>query len=183
MDTFKSFVDQVNLAFNKNIKSLTQVFTGKTFELPRDAAMNAIVKKSNIFGFIKTKAGSMLGFYYEEPILSTSTSANKIQTRTMIYGISTGIFSKKEIGDNYQTEFGPWQLGKFQQILTTPRAQIIFHPSCLYYSYQPNKAQCYSSSNFDQQEYCQWILQKPQGDDSVNFECLQIEYYEGKENK
>ncbi|CDW75483.1 UNKNOWN [Stylonychia lemnae] len=181
-EAFKAFAEQVNTAFAKNIKSLTQVFNSKANEKQRDDAMDAIVNKKNIFGFIKTKAGSILGFYYEDPIDTTSPLIGRIFTNTMIFGISSGFFSIKEPSSSYQTYFGPFFEGNYyMQVITTPRARLAFFPQCLNAGTSSNQAQCYSKSNPEEKAYCYWTLLKPFGDDSADFECEQIEYYQGNE--
>ncbi|CDW82890.1 UNKNOWN [Stylonychia lemnae] len=142
--------------------------------------MDAIVLKSNIFGFIKTKTGVILGFYYQDPITSTSVVIQRMPTNTMIYGISSEHFSYKEPGDIFESNVGPFpEVDVNLQVVTTPRARLGFHPSCINHGMYPNQAQCYSSSNFNQPEYCEWILLKPSGDSNPQFDCEQIEYYQG----
>ncbi|CDW76113.1 UNKNOWN [Stylonychia lemnae] len=177
-NAFKQFAEAVNQAFGKNIKSFTQVFYSKKNQNYRMDAMKSIIFKKNIFGFIKTNTGSILGFYYEGPIYYTSESVGRVNTNTMIYGISSDHFSKKELGDNFVTYFGPFESNTAMQIITTPRARLAFYPSCINYrSGTSNQAQCYSDSNFEQQEYCYWTLLKPENS-NADFECEQIEYYQ-----
>ncbi|CDW79424.1 UNKNOWN [Stylonychia lemnae] len=177
--TFKTFTDEVNLSFNKNIKSLTQVFTSKSNVKTRDEAMTAILNLWNIFGFIKTTSGQMIGFYYEDPQLSTSIDNQLTNTRTMIYGITNNHFSKKEFDDVFQPQFGPFPSQRYMQIIKTPRARITFYPQCFNTAPSPNVAECYSDSNFEQPAYCFWIQSKLQHDFGT-FDCEQIEYYHGK---
>ncbi|CDW84409.1 UNKNOWN [Stylonychia lemnae] len=177
-DAFKLFAQEVKSTYDTNIKSFTKVFNAQKNIKSRIDALAAIYQKDDIFGFIKTSTGSILGFYYHDAVQSFSQNGPQIYTQTMIYGVSTGHFSKQEPNDQYESAFGPYEGNGAMQIITTPRAKIIFYLSCINPMSPPSMAECYSNSNFSQPEYCYWILLRQQGD-SNTFECEQIEYYQG----